>query len=42
MLRILELLPTEPVLTVESLAAKHGVSSAADPRALVELGEAGF
>ncbi|WP_026820626.1 Fic family protein [Arthrobacter castelli] len=39
-LRILESLPGEPVLTVDTVAAKHEVSSAAAHRALVELGEA--
>lgn len=41
-LRVLESLATDPVLTVESVAAKHHVSSAAAHRALVELADAGI
>ena len=41
-LRILDALATEPVLTIETVAARHGVSNAAAHRALVELAEAGI
>lgn len=41
-LRILDGLATDPVLTVETAAARHGVSTAAAHRALVELAEAGI
>ena len=41
-LRILEALATEPVLTVETVAARHRVSKAAAHRALLELAECGI
>lgn len=41
-LRILENLATEPVLTIDTAAARHGVSVAAANRALLQLGEAGI
>ncbi|MFF2273933.1 Fic family protein [Agromyces sp. NPDC058136] len=41
-LRILEGLATEPVLTVESAARRHAVSTTAAHRALVELADAGI
>jgi Fic family protein len=41
-LRILENLATEPVLTIDSAATRHGVSVAAANRALLQLGEAGI
>lgn len=41
-LRILETLATDPVLTIETAAARHSVSTAAAHRALVELAEAGI
>lgn len=40
-LRILDALATDPVLTIETVAGRHGVSAAASHRALVELAEAG-
>jgi Fic family protein len=40
-LRILEKLATEPVLTIDTVATRHGVSVGAAQRALVQLGEAG-
>ncbi len=40
-LRILDTLATDPVLTVDAVAARHRVSTAAAHRALVELAEAG-
>jgi len=39
-LRMLDILATEPVLTIETVAARHQVSPAAAHRALVELAEA--
>ncbi|MBH0129345.1 Fic family protein [Salinibacterium sp. NK8237] len=41
-LRILDALATEPVLTIETVAARHQVSLAAAHRALVQLAEAGI
>jgi Fic family protein len=41
-LGILDTLATEPVLTIETVAARHDVSGAAAHRALVELAEAGI
>ncbi|WP_394551763.1 Fic family protein [Agromyces sp. MMS24-JH15] len=41
-LRILGALAAEPVLTVEHVAERHGVSAAAAHRALVELADAGI
>lgn len=41
-LRILASLAAEPVLTVESAAARHGVSGTAAHRALTELADAGI
>ena len=41
-LRILARLAVEPVLTVETVTVRHGVSHAAAHRALVELAEAGI
>ncbi|QAV69735.1 Fic family protein [Salinibacterium sp. UTAS2018] len=41
-LRILDALATEPVLTIETVAARHQVSPAAAHRALVQLAEAGI
>jgi Fic family protein len=41
-LRILDVLATEPVFTIETVAARHQVSTAAAHRALVELAEAGI
>ncbi|WP_010203085.1 Fic family protein [Salinibacterium sp. PAMC 21357] len=41
-LRILDALATEPVLTIETVAARHRVSPAAAHRALVQLAEAGI
>jgi Fic family protein len=41
-LRILENLATEPVLTIDTAAARHNVSVAAANRALLQLGEAGI
>ncbi|SDC20899.1 hypothetical protein SAMN05216410_1390 [Sanguibacter gelidistatuariae] len=41
-LRILDTLATNPVLTIETAARKHGVSTAAAHRALVELANAGI
>ena len=41
-LRILSALATDPVLTIETAARTHGVSTAAAHRALVELAEAGI
>jgi len=41
-LRVLARLAAEPVLTVETVASRHGVSHAAAHRALVELAEAGI
>ena len=41
-LRILETLATDPVLTIETAGAGHSVSTAAAHRALVELAEAGI
>ena len=40
-LRILEVLATEPVLTIETVAHRHAVSVGAAQRALAQLGEAG-
>jgi Fic family protein len=40
-LRILATLPTEPVLTIDTVASRHAVSAGAAQRALVQLGEAG-
>lgn len=42
MLRVLESLATDPMLTVESVAVKQQVSSAAAHRALVELADPGI
>ncbi|HKT56953.1 MAG TPA: Fic family protein [Microbacterium sp.] len=41
-LRILASLATEPVLTVEGAAKRHGVSTTAAHRALIELADAGI
>lgn len=41
-LRILDALATEPVLTIETVAVRHRVSPAAAHRALVQLAEAGI
>lgn len=41
-LRILDALATDPVLTIESVAARHSASTAAAHRALVELAGAGI
>lgn len=41
-LKILDALPTDPVLTIDSVAARHGVSAAAAHRALVQLADAGI
>ena len=41
-LRILDTLPNEPVLTIETVAARHKVSTAAAHRALVQLADAGI
>jgi Fic family protein len=40
-LRILDALATEPVLTIDTVSARHTVSAGAAQRALVQLGEAG-
>ena len=41
-LRILDTLANEPVLTIETVAARHKVSTAAAHRALVQLADAGI
>lgn len=41
-LKILDSLAREPVITIDSVAAEHGVTRAAAHRALVELAEAGI
>ncbi|MFB9959788.1 Fic family protein [Agromyces bracchium] len=41
-LKILQALPTEPVLTIEKVAARHQVSTAAAHRALIQLADAGI
>ncbi|MFB9310048.1 Fic family protein [Agromyces hippuratus] len=41
-LKILDALATDPVLTIEKTAEQHGVSTAAAHRALVQLAEAGI
>lgn len=41
-LKILDCLAREPVITIDSVAVEHGVSRAAAHRALVELAEAGI
>lgn len=41
-LKILDLLAREPVITIDSVASEHCVTHAAAHRALVELAEAGI